>query len=56
MPHLAWLTIALPFFCGCEQCPTTVLCFTVTGVVAAGLFVVLAIARELWLLQIFRGH
>jgi hypothetical protein len=47
MPHLAWLIVLLPFACGCDLCDWSWVCFGVAGLIAAALFYVLAVIREL---------
>jgi hypothetical protein len=47
MPHLAWLALLLPLACGCDRCDWSWVCFGVAGLLAGGLFYVLAVIREL---------
>ncbi len=54
MPHLGWLFALLPLACGCPTCDSTVACLLIVGAIAAAIVLVLAVARELWLLRALR--
>lgn len=51
-PHLGWLWLALLEHCVRGDCPAIVVHGAVLAAIAALTFVVLAIARELWLLSV----
>jgi hypothetical protein len=51
-PHLGWWWFALLVHCVDGECPAIVAHGAVLAVIAALTFVVLAVARELWLLSV----